>query len=215
MSVPSCGASVQAIAERVTKLDQNGVPLPGAGNVYVTDALTSLEATPVFTKGADIEKVNAGGTLCVNYRQRDVLRRYDLALEICSLDPELEPMMVGGLQFSSSGVHIGASSPRIGQAEVPYGVSVELWSRHIVGGDMDPTWPYIWWVLPRTYWQPGKTTWNGDAMPRPLDGFTSENPNWFNGPANDWSFDSTRSIAWAFTRTVPTPTCGSTTLAAS
>lgn len=216
MSEPTCGASVQAVAIRVAKLEPTGIPAPGAGNLYVSDALTKLEADPEYVAGANIQKKNAGGNLCVNYRTRDVLSRFGLALEICSLDPELEVMLVGGELFTSGGVHIGASSPQVGVIEAPYGVSVELWSRHVVsGGDQDATWPWVHWVLPRSYWTPGKVTWDENDMPRLFSGFTSENQNWFNGPANDWAFSSDRSIAWAFTQTVPTPTCGATALSAT
>lgn len=215
MAEPSCGASIQACAERIAVLEQDGVPLPGSGHLYVTDALVKLEATPVYYKGVEIEVPNACGNLCVNYKARDVLKRYDLALELCSIDPELEAMLVGGESFTSGGLTVGGSVPAVGTIGAPYGVSVELWSKHIVDGDQDGVHPWIHWVIPRSYWQPGKNTWDVNHMQRLFDGFTSENPNWFNGPSNDWTFSSDRSIAWAFTTTIPTPACGAQTLPAS
>jgi hypothetical protein len=216
MAEPTCGASVQAVAIRVSILEQSGVPDPGAGHLYTSDALTKLEADPQYVAGVNIQKKNAGGSLCVNYKSRDVLSRYDTSLEICSLDPELENMLAGGELFTLGGVHVGGSTPQVGVVERPYGVSVELWSRHVgSGGDQDATWPWVWWVLPRSYWQPGKATWDENEMPRLFTGYTSENPNWFNGPLNDWAFSSDRSIAWCFSKTVPTPTCGAVALVGS
>jgi hypothetical protein len=215
MSETTCGASVQAVGMRVAVLEKDGVPLPGAGNLYVTDALAKLDATPVYFKGADIQQPNAGGKLCVVYKVPDQLVRYDLALTVCSLDPELEHMVVGGELFKSGNVSVGGSAPKVGTKEAENGVSIELWSKHVVGGDIDSVYPYIHWVFPRTYWQPDKATWDNSPMERPFTGYTSENPRWFNGPANDWTFNSDRSWAWCFTQTVPVPTCGAQALVAS
>lgn len=215
MAQPTCGASVQACALRVATLDNNGVPLPGAGKLYVTDALTSLEATPVYFAGTDMEVTNACGNLCVTYKSRDQLKRYDLTLSLCDFDPELEIILAGGQTFTLGGQTIGSSTPAIGSPGATNGVSLELWSKHIVNGDIDGTYPYIRWVLPRAYLQPDTITWNNDHMPRNFTGYTSQNPNWYNGPANDWTYSSDRSIAWAYATTLPATACGWQSTAAS
>jgi hypothetical protein len=195
MAQQNCGASVYAVMMRLAVLEQDGVPLPGARNLYVTDALVKLTATPVYYQSPVVEIPNASGALCVNLNTRKVLKWYDLALEICNLDPEVDNMLVGGETFSSAGFVIGGSVPAAGAISAPFGVSVELWSKHIVGSDQDTVWPYI--------------------QARMFQGFTSENPNWYNGPANDWTFASDRSIAWRFTKTVPPSACGAQALASS
>lgn len=209
----SCGGSVQACAMRVAALEIDGVPLPGATNLYVTDAFAKLEAAAVKTKGADIEILNACGQPSILFKDRDRLKRYDLTLEMINTDPEFENMLTGGELFTSGGFTIGGSVPKVGAIEAPWGVSLEVWSKHIVGGDIDGIWPYIRWVLPRSYWDaPDKIMWDDNAMPRNFVGYTTENQNWFNGPANDWTFSSDRSIAWAYTKTIPTPSCGAQAL---
>lgn len=217
MAEQSCGASVFACATRVAVLEQDGVPLPGDANLYITDSLVKLESTPQFTKVPETEQLNAGGNLCVSYKAPDPLKRYDLILELCSLDPELEHMLVGGELFVSGGFTVGASSPKVGSIETATanGVSVEVWSKNITNGDIDPIWPYIHWVWPRTRWSPDKNTWDINHMPRLFTGYSAENPNWFNGPANDWAFSSDRSYAWAFTKTLPQVFCGAQNLPAS
>jgi hypothetical protein len=215
MAQQNCGASVYAVMMRLAVLEQDGVPLPGARNLYVTDALVKLTATPVYYQSPVVEIPNASGALCVNLNTRKVLKWYDLALEICNLDPEVDNMLVGGETFSSAGFVIGGSVPAAGAISAPFGVSVELWSKHIVGSDQDTVWPYIQWILPRTYWSPDAVTWDINHQARMFQGFTSENPNWYNGPANDWTFASDRSIAWRFTKTVPPSACGAQALASS
>lgn len=216
MAEQTCGSSVQACAGRVAVLEQDGVPLPGPSNLYVTDALMKLVATAVLTKGVDIEVLNACGAPSVLYKDRDRLKRYDLALDMITLSPEFENMLTGGQLFTSGGFTVGGSVPAVGTIEAPFGVSVELWSKHIVNGDIDPVWPYIQWILPRSYWSPiTPVAWDNNAMPRSFTGYTTENQNWFNGPANDWAFNSTRSIAWRFTKTLPVVKCGAQALAGS
>lgn len=217
MAEQSCGSSIFSCVTRVAVLEQDGVPLPGAGNLYVTDALVKMEGTPQFTKIPETEVLNACGALCAFYKAVDPFKRLDLTLELCSIDPELEQMLAGGELFTSGGFSVGKSAPPVGtvEARVQNGVSVELWSKHIVNGDVDPIWPYIHWVYPRTRWMPDRQTHDINHMPRLFTGFTSENPNWFNGPANDWTFASDRTWAWAFTKTIPVTACGAQTLAAS
>ncbi len=217
MAEQSCGSSIYACATRVAVLEQDGVPLPGAGNLYVTDALVKMEGTPQFTKVPEVEVLNACGALCSFYKAIDPFKRVDLTLELCTIDPELEHMLTGGELFSTGGFVIGASAPPVGtvEAAVQNGVSIELWSKHILQGDLDPTWPYIHWIWPRTHWAPDKTTFDINHMPRLFTGFTSENPNWFNGPANDWTFSSDRTYAYAFTKTLPATACGAQNLPVS
>src|SRR5260221_9760435 len=99
MAVPSCGASVQACALRVAVLEQDGIPLPGAGNLYTTDVMAKLDATPVYTKGVDMEVLSACGVPALIYKDFDRFKRFDLQLSLINLDPEIENMLVGGEIF--------------------------------------------------------------------------------------------------------------------
>lgn len=215
MAEQSCGASVQACGIRVSVLEQDGISIPGANMAYITDQLMKLTATPVFFKGVDIQNPNACGTPLVIYKDRDRLIRYDLALDMIFISPEFENMLTGGELFTLNGFSVGGSSPAIAAIEAPYGVSMELWTKHIVNGDYDPIWPYIQWVYPRTYWQVGPDTFDNAAMSRSFTGYTSQNPNYFDGPFSDWTFAADRSRAWRFTKTLPTPNCGAIAVPAS
>jgi hypothetical protein len=213
MAELNCGGSVQCCAIRVATLEQDGVPLPGSANLYVTDAFSQFKATPVTTKGVDMEVVNACGAPAIVYKDQDRFKRYDITLDLIFLDPELENLLVGGELFTSGGFSIGNSVVATADyAGAINGVSLELWSKHIVNGDIDATWPYVRWVFPRVRLMPADVTLDNNAMPFSYTGYTSANPNWFNGPANDWPYSSDRQKMYALTKTLPTVACGAQAL---
>ncbi len=204
---------VQACALRVTILEPSGVPLPGAGNVYTTDTLTELTATPVYEDADELTEKNACGTVCVNFTGDDSLKRADVALTICTHDPYLLAMLSDGDVLTDSGLH-GFAMPPIGPL-TGAGVSLELWSKRIDDGDLHDEFPYAWWVLPRVknLRMGARTFSNGTALPQ-FTGRAGENPNWFDGPLNDWPVASDRIIQWFPVAALPTID-GRQTLAAS
>jgi hypothetical protein len=213
MAELNCGGSVQCCAIRLAVLEQDGVPLPGPANLYATDAVTSFKATPVTTKGADMEILNACGAPAIIYKDMDRFKRYDLTLDLIYLDAELQYILSNGELFVSGGYTVGIAVPATADyAGSINGVSLELWSKHIVNGDLDVTWPYVRWVFPRAKFMPADTTLDNNAAPMSYTGYTSQNPNWYNGPANDWPFSSDRQGMWAYTKTLPAIVCGAQAL---
>lgn len=213
MAEQSNGGSVQLCMMRLATLENDGVPLPGSANLFVTDGVAKLEATPVMTKGVDLELLNGCNAPAVLYKDQDRFKRYDLTLSLTYVDAELEGMLIGGEQYTSGGFTIGGSVPlQAAYAGSPYGVSLEFWTKHIVGGDQDVNYPYIRWVMPRAHFAWDKHTWDNTTFSRDYTGYTSQNPNWYNGPMNDWPYASDTQLMWAFTKTLPVPAIGAQTL---
>jgi len=209
MAELNCGGSVQICAIRVATLEIDGTPLPGPSNLYVTDAFASLVVTPNFTKGVDLEVVNACGAPQLLYKDMDRLKRWDLTLSLIYLDPEPEQLLIGAETFGTGGYSVGSGTPlTAAYGGYRYGVSLELWAKHIVNGDLDITYPYIRYVLPRSYWTHDKRSLDINAVPQDYVGYTSANPNWYNGPMNDWPYASDSQFMWAYTKTLPNPVCG-------
>jgi hypothetical protein len=206
---------VQACAIRVSRLESNGVPSPGADSLYVSDALTQLQVTPVISEGDEFEIKNACGEVCVNFKDCDRLKRLDLTLGFCYPDPELLELVAGG-SLLTSGDAVGYAYPELGATSCPNGVSIELWARRIgTDGSSDADFPWEWYVLPRTYWQHSTRTFENGPITVELTGFATENENWFDGPLNDWPVGSDRVLQSIPSASIPDPACGYAELVAS
>lgn len=210
-----CLPQIQACAIRVARLDViSGVPLPGAGNIIVSDALTEMTYTPVYQTGTDIYEPNACGDPVVDYRSNDSKRRLDVALTIGTHDPHLLAFLAGSDTITDGGA-TGWQAPPVGR--IPNtAISIELWAKRINDGDLDPDYPYAWWAFPKIRNLKEEANKFGNASKLPaFSGQGYENVNWFDGPLNDWPAESDRTHQWIPTTSLPTISCGPQTLSAS
>lgn len=214
-----CTGSVQVCRLRIARLETDGSPDPGPGNLYVTDQMITLTVGVEITEGDDFEQKSGCGSICITFKDCDRIKRLTLTLSLCTPEPELSQLLVDGseLLLDAQGNTRGLKYPAVADPDCPTGVSVEAWSKNIVGGTLHPDFPYIRWVFPKTFWQFGEKTLENAPMIHNFTGFGEENANWFDGPANDWDYDSDRIAQYAFDEdsNFPAATCGSTTLVAS
>ncbi len=211
-----CLPQIHACAMRVTQLDNNGVPLPGAGNIYVTNALSKLTLKPIYKDGDEIEEPNACGELIVQYKEDDFFKRADFELELLTPDPYLTELVVpGSAVLAESSSQVGWAFPPIGLV-TGAGIGIELWAKRINDGVLDSLYPYAWWTMPRAKnVRLGDREFSKTAQKPTFTGQMYENENWFDGPLNDWPAASDRVAQWIPTGSIPTPTCGAGTIAPS
>lgn len=204
---------VAACAIRVAVLDPSGVPNPGANQLYTSSALTELQVTPVYEDGDEITQKNACGTVCVDYKGDDSFRRADVSITVCTHDPYLMAMLGSGDVIDAGAVD-GFAFPAIGVLNASP-VSIEVWAKRIDDGDLHAEYPYAWWVLPKVRsLRLGQKTFNNGASLPVFTGQALENPNWYDGPLNDWPATSDRVAQWVPVAALPAIT-GLSTLAAS
>lgn len=209
-----CLPQIKACRLRVARLGADGVPMPGAENLYVSSALTLITVSPEVEAGAEIVERNGCGDLCINFKDRDRIKRYTVTLQLCTPDPELHELLIGGSVFADG---TGYTFPELNTDISPNGVSLEAWTWRIRDdGSLDATYPYAQWVFPRVHLSPGERSLQNAALANPFNGFLTENENFYDGPANDWREPPfVGPFGWQAVGDIPPADCGYQTLAAS
>jgi len=216
MAGEECAGQAQACLIRVAKLDADGAPLDGDGNLYVSAGLISIEWAPDVATGDELEQVDGCGNECVYFRAPDRIRKLDLTLTMCAPEPELMQLMAGGTLHALTGVTTGWGLPGSGTVgEGVNDVSVELWQNLIVDGSIAGQMRY---VFPRTRnWRRTGSTHQNDILDVTLEGFGVNAGTFGGGPAGDWDLLSDEDVTlYDFaleTQTLPTAACGASALA--
>lgn len=209
-----CLPQIQACAMRVAKVNPlTGAPLVGAGNLIVSNALTELTYTTVYSDGTDVFEPNACGDPIVDYKSNDIKRRIDVGLVIGTHDPDLLAFLAASATIVD-GDATGWQAPAVGR--IPDSVlSIELWAKRINDGDLDPDYPYAWWAFPKIKNLKEEANKFGNASKLPaFSGQGYENAGWGNGPLNDWPALSDRTHQWIPTTDLPDVVCGTQAIAA-
>lgn len=212
-----CVHTLQFCRIRLARLDSNGVPSPGADNLYVSDQQISLAVTLNELAGVDFTQPTGCGEIAYSFQEPGKVKNLDLVLNLATADPELVQLLIGGDLITSGGEVIGFALPAVGTTGNINGTSIEAWTKNITGSDVDPSYPYIRFVFPKTRWTPDAKTLDNNPINHQFKGVGYENPNWYDGPNNDWPDTDTsyRLYSYAGDTSLPTPFCGTQALAAS
>lgn len=216
MAETDCRPQVQACAIRVARLESDGVPLPGASNLYVSDALVTATFTPVYTDGEEIEEKTACGVVGVSHRSDDTFKRGDFSLQIITPDPFLQEMLTNGTVLDpGGGAPKGYGAPSLGVVSGD-AISIEVWAKRIDEGDLDANYPYAHWAYPKIKnLRLAEHEHSNSALMPSFSGQAYENENWYDGPVGDWTAASDKVFQWIPAASLPVASCGYQTLAAT
>ncbi|MFI8294031.1 hypothetical protein ACIGBL_33335 [Streptomyces sp. NPDC085614] len=90
-----CVSMLRGRMMRLTKLDECGAPVEGAGSTLTASAFVSGTFTPNYQDPTETTVLDAAGNLCIDDRSRVQLRWIDLSLIICTVDPTLINIITG------------------------------------------------------------------------------------------------------------------------
>lgn len=198
---------LSACRMRVTDLDANGEPTVGAGHLYVTDAFTTIAFDHVYEDGDEITEKNACGAVAINYKGDDSLKWGTISITLASPDPFLQAILSNGSVLTVGALR-GFAGPDIGTLPSA-GVSVEVWTKRINNGVLDPDAPYAWWAYPLVRnLRPGAWTHENAGLKPVYTGQMFENANWGDGPNNDFPAASTQMYQWIEATTLPALSAG-------
>lgn len=193
---------------RVARLGANGAPAVGASGQVTSSAFTKIDITPVYEDGTKISETNAAGQVCISYEADDSLTGYTVSIEICSVAPELMEILSAGAVLLDGVDVIGYQAPQVGSTgSSANGVSVETWSNAVLDSGLALDDPFIHWALPRVrkLRRTGVVTIGGEAVKGTFEGLAIGNPNWGDGPQNDWPEDVDSSAPYQYVRTDTVP----------
>lgn len=225
-----CHSMARGKMLRLTKLDDCGSIVSGAGATLTAKAFISATFTPNYADTEEITQTDANGDLCIDDRSPVALRWIDVALNICTTDPGMinlitgDPLVVDdALTPNTVGYRIDAALS--GSADF----ALEVWSG--VSGQQCTTggFPvYGYWLFP---WvkdaQWGEWVIQNGALTLTFTARAVFNSNWGTGPylvRRDATVPATleklltaigptQAMHFEFSSApLPTPTCGTTTL---
>ena len=205
MATQDYAASIQGVSIRVTRLDEAGNLLNGAGDSYVTSAFMRVSFTPEYEEGDEITEKGANGVVCVSYKAPDVLKRITMELAICEPDSELSQLLSGGLLLRQDidGVSksIGWAAPGVGDDPAGNGVAIEVWSHAIKDGKKAASLPYFHWVFPYAKMrQSGDRVIENGMLATTFEGYGLGNPNFGSGLDGRWHFPVAAERAYSYAR---------------
>jgi len=146
-----CASMSRGKMLRITKLNECGAVVTGAGSSLVAKAFVSGTFTPNYADPTEINAVDANGDNCIVDRGDVALRWIDVSLVICTLDPTMinlitgDPLVLDDATPTPNTVGFRIDADLTGSANF----ALELWSG-ITGQACDPSgFPkYGYWLLP-------------------------------------------------------------------
>lgn len=122
-----CVAPIKARVMRLIKLDSCGVPVSGASSaVSVFSGFISVAASPQYVEGTEYIQKTANGDLCVNDKDPNELKRVNLTITFCTMDPDVE-VITTGERLLTAGAPATGTGVAYGEGVLTGRYSLELW----------------------------------------------------------------------------------------
>lgn len=209
-----CAGSIHVLAARATRLNADGTPAVGLTSSYVTTHPMRVALNAEVEQGDDKIQKNGADCPCLTYKVPDYVKRWNLELDNCRLEPALFEMLFGAdvIQGAAPGDIIGSILPSgvTDCAVSTVGVGFEFWTRAWDGDAPLAGTPYVRWVVPKSVWQLGDHEFGSDFLTVSMTGYTENNPG-FDDPYEDSpaNFDNPDGrVAWYYDAgPLPTASC--------
>lgn len=146
--VATCVAPIKARVARLIKLDACGTPVTGAASaVAVFGGFVSIAASPQYIEGTEYIQKTANGDLCVNDKDPNELKRVNLTITFCTLDPDVIAMITGE-RLLTAGAPATGTGVAYGEGVLTGRYSLEVWQpvsgagACVSGGEQ-----FMWWLF--------------------------------------------------------------------
>jgi hypothetical protein len=135
-----CYTPIKGRTLRIVTLDVCGNPITGTGSAQViTAGFTKVDSKAQYENGDEYIVKTADAQLCVNEKDPDILKRLELTVSLCTIDPGMVANTISParlLTFSESPTGTGFALQE-GAAGTHF--SLEVWQRVSGAGACDPS----------------------------------------------------------------------------
>jgi hypothetical protein len=138
---------------RVIVLNECGVPVTGDdGGVVIVSGFTQVGSSAQYETGDEFITKTADGALCVNEKDADILKRFELTLDLCSIDPGLVANTVSPARLLTASESPTGTGFALAEGAATTHWSLEVWQRVAGAGACDASgqplyvynaWPHL------------------------------------------------------------------------
>lgn len=132
-----CASPIKGTVIRVTLLDTCGVPVTGGSSKQiVTGGFVQVQMAPQYEDGEEFIQRTADGSLCVNEKDAPFLKRMQLTIDLCSVDPDIPSLVSNARRITTSAPVSGSGFAwKTGPQTARW--SLEAWQRVAGSGACD------------------------------------------------------------------------------
>lgn len=125
-----CYTPIKGIMGRVLKLDDCGVPVTGASSAQIVfKGYTKAQATAQYENGNRTVTRLADGSLCVNEKDPDILTHFQLAVDLCTIDPGLIANTISPARLLTSTESPTGTGFALAEGAATQHFSLEIWQK--------------------------------------------------------------------------------------
>jgi len=118
--------SIKGKVVRLTRLDSCGNVVVGSCTTLVSECFVSVTLSPEIEAGEDYLQKSAWGDLCINDRNMDQIRWYNVTIEFAEINPDALDIIANTTPIVSSGDTIGTW---IGTGTNDEAFALEVWTK--------------------------------------------------------------------------------------
>lgn len=178
--------SIKGRVARITRLDQCGAPVFGTCGFVVTEGFISVTYSREEEAGDEYLQKNAWGTFCINEKDPDLTKWWNVSIVFCEVDPDVLDIIGGATPVVFGSDTIGATFG----PNAPVGkFGLEVWTKAVGQGACAgglPEWGYFLLAEVRNGKVDGDITIENAALTLTLTGEgVSASDAWGTGPHGD------------------------------
>lgn len=123
--------SIKGRVARITRLDQCGAPVYGTCGYLVTEGFISVAFSREEEAGDEYTQKNAWGAFCINEKDPDLTKWWNVTIVLCEVDPDILDIVGGATPVvfgtDTIGVTFGPNAP-VGK------FAIEVWTKAVGQG---------------------------------------------------------------------------------